>query len=329
MIKYILKELNLDETRKSQIGLFSEAYRLKPYIQTIKNNPEIFEKLREVCPEKIKDNWDCVVELYRYNLKLSKSIYPYLAILENILKIKISEYLKQKYHENWYCDESLFFNALGFDDFDKKIFEKYFNHKINKFVREDLIKEYKEEKLQDKTDKIKSKIQKIKQVISILSDARDYRLTNKNPGLQGFIETKPTLNYWITLLEIKKLYEIQENNKIEDENNEFKISIKDIFPNVDTENIRNLRTIAQKLDDIRLLRNDISHYNQIICRKIAGKLKLWDIYKNITEIFYFLGCVDVNWMIGDISCCNNGSFESLYKDFEFIHQYEINLTKIS
>lgn len=317
MIEYIVTELNLTESRKPQIALFSETYRLKSYIQILKNNPEIFDLLKAVYPDKIKDNWDCVVELYRYNLKLSKAVYPYLAILENVLKIRLSEYLRQKYHENWYCDEGLFFHALEFDDFDRKIFEKYFNHKINKFVREDLINEYKEINRDYSKDRIKSKIQKIKHGISILSDARDYRLTNRNPCLQGFIETKPTLNYWITLLEVKKLYDAEDG----------KVVLKGIFVNIEKEEIRTLKTIAQKLDDIRLLRNDISHYNRIICRKIAGSLELRDIYRNIIAIFHLLGCNDVNWMIGDINCCPKGSFEGLYKELEFIHQYEIKLEK--
>lgn len=317
MIEYILNELDLPESRKPQIALFSEAYRLKPYIHTLKNNPEIFEKLKSVYSSKIKDNWDCVVELYRYNLKLSKTIYPYLAILENILKIKVSEYLKKKYHEDWYYDEDLFFNLLEFDDFDKTIFEKHFNHKINRYVRGDIIKEYKEEKPDISKASIQSKIHRIKQGISILSDARDYKFKNNYPNLQGFIESKPTLNYWITLLEIKELYEKEEN----------KLEVKDIFVNAEKEDVRTLATITQKLNDIRILRNDISHYNQIICRKITGNLRLWNVFENIVEIFCLLGCKDLNWMIGDINCCNNGSFEGLYKELAFIHQYDIKSHK--
>ena len=85
-----------------------------------------------------------IIPIYRYNIKLSKAIYPYLAILENALKIKLSNYLKEKYGENFYYNNELIFSSLNFDDFDKEIIKEYFNHKINKFVREELIAKYKE-----------------------------------------------------------------------------------------------------------------------------------------------------------------------------------------
>ena len=142
MIQYLLEKLNLSKDRIPKIEAFAESVRLKPYVKIIAENPDIIKELKKIYPNKIKDNWDCVVELYRYNIKLSKAIYPYLSILENIIKVKVSNYLKQRYGENFYYDENLFLKLLELNDFDKTILYKYFNHKINKFVREEIISAY-------------------------------------------------------------------------------------------------------------------------------------------------------------------------------------------
>lgn len=311
-----MEKLNIKESRKEKVENFSEAHRLKPYIKILEKNPDFYEELKSVYPDKIKDNWDCVVELYRYNIKLSKSIYPYVAILENVLKIRLSNYLKEKFGENFYYNNELIFETLDFDDFDKKLFDEYFNHKINKFVRERLMKKYKEHNPSLSNEKIKSKINKIKIAVSILTDAQEYRFRNPYSSFSDFVESKPTLNYWITLLELEKLYSKN------DESNNFEL--KQIFPNIKNESIKSMKTIVNKLNDVRALRNHISHYNQIIYKNISKNLELWSIYKNIIELFNLLDCQNVNYMIGDINCCPKGSFEGLYKDLIFIHQRFIN-----
>lgn len=310
MIDYLMEKLGLKKSRKENIENFSEAYRLKPYVKILAENPDFYDELRKIYPDKIKDNWDCVVELYRYNIKLSKAIYPYLAILENVLKIKLSNYLKEKYGENFYYNNELIFISLKFDDFDKKIIKEYFNHKINKFVREELIAKYKENDLTLAIDKIKTKISKIKKALSVLTDAEEYRFQNKDHSLNGFIETKPTLNYWITLLEIENLYKLDDN----------KYELKNIFPKAEQEDLRTLKTIARKLDDIRILRNYVSHYSKIVYANITSNFTVWDIYKNTIELFKLLGCEDVNYIIGDINCCTHSSFEGLYNELAFIHK---------
>lgn len=307
-----MEKLNLAETRKKNIENFSEFYRLKPYIKILEKNPNFYDSLKTVYPDKIKDNWDCIVEIYRYNIKLSKAIYPYLAILENVLKIKVSNYLKNKYGENFYYNNELIFKALEFDNFDKKIFNEYFNHKINKLVREELMKKYKEHNPALGSEKIKSKINQIKKAVSILSDAQEYRFKNPYSSFSDFIESKPTLNYWITLLELKNLY-----LKV---NSEHEIELQQIFPNVQNENIRTMITIINKLNDIRILRNYISHYNKIICTNLSKNLTLWNIYENIIELYNLLGCQNANYTIGDINCCCHSSFEGLYNELSFIHQ---------
>lgn len=311
MIQYLLKQLNLKQERISNIEAFSEKSRLEPYVKIINENPNIIKELQNIYPNRIKDNWDCVVELYRYNIKLSKAIYPYLSILENIIKVKLSDYLKSRYGEEFYHNEELFLKMLDLDEFDITILRQYFNHKINKFTREEIISLYRKHNAAIAGKAVKNKLSQIKRAISILSDAAEYRFKNTECSYSDFVEVKPALNYWITLLEIKGLY-LKENT-------EDKFNLKQVFPNVQNEDLRTLKTIAQKLDDIRLLRNAISHYNRIICTKISKDFDLWDIYTNIIELFHLLGCNDVNYVIGDINCCKNGSFEMLYNKLEFLH----------
>ncbi|MDR1327932.1 MAG: hypothetical protein LBJ74_05955 [Heliobacteriaceae bacterium] len=310
MIDYLLEKLNLDESRRPSIEAFSEAHRLKPYVKILENSPDIINKLKRISPEIIKDSWDCIVELYRYNIKLSKAVYPYLAILENILKIKITNYLKNKYGKDYYYNKDIIFEALDLDKFDKEMFEQYLHHKINRVIYVDLVEKYKETNPELSKDKIKSKIIKIKWAISILSDADEYCFKNNYPNLEGFIETKPTLNYWITLLEIRKFFAKDDES----------LDLKEIFPAIKNEDIKTLKTIVQKLDDIRMLRNYISHYNRIICTKISKHLTLRDIYENIIEIFNLLGCQDVNYIVGDITCCGQSDFEALYSKLDFVHE---------
>lgn len=310
MIDFLMNELNLDSARRFQIENFYEVNRLMPYVNLIKTFPQIYKILLKIYPNKIKDNWDCVVELYRYNIKLSKSIYPYIYILENILKIRIADYLVEKYNDEWYKNEELFFKLLDMNTYDKEIFERYFNHKINKFVREELFDIYKNNGNNLSKSKIKSKISTLKKANSIISDAREYCFKNHSPSLKSFIETKPTLNYWITILEIRKLFINETTNNFD---------IKGIFPNIINEGEESLVQIIQKLDDIRLLRNAISHFSQVAFIELHKNKYIWNIYEDIISLLHLLGCKDINWLIGDINCCFNSSFEYLYNELTEIH----------
>ena len=310
MIDFLINELKLNIKRKPQIEKFYEANRLVPYVNLIKTYPQIYNILSSIYTNKIKDNWDCVVELYRYNIKLSKSIYPYIYILENILKIRISNYLKEKYNDEWYKNEDLFFKLLDMDSFDKDIFQKFFNHKINRIVREELFDIYKLNNPSLSKSKIKSKVSTLKKANSIISDARDYCFKNKAPSLSDFVETKPTLNYWITILETRKLFINQKTNYFD---------IKGIFPNITNESEEILVQIIQKLDNIRLLRNAISHFSQVAFIEIYKNKYVWNIYEEIINLLHLLGCEDINWLIGDIDCCANSAFDHLHNELIEIH----------
>ncbi len=312
MIRYLLRHFISKEEKSCSIETFSEMAELKPYAAIIAEAPDIANNLKEIYPNKIKNNRDCVIELYKYNIKLSRAIYPYLSILENLIKIKTSDYLKRKFGENFYCNEELFLDLLELDDFDRKILYEYFNHKINKFVREEIMNKYKRHDNSISKKAVRNKLSQIKKGIAILSDASEYRFKNTNCSMDNFIETKPTLNYWITLFEIKGLY-LKNNSSAE-------LDFKQIFPNAAQEDARTLKTISQKLDDIRLLRNSISHYSKIIYTDISKSLDLWDIYENIKELFYLLGYDDINQVTEDIRCCKDSDFELLYKEFDFLHK---------
>lgn len=325
--KTIIKELNLSSDRKEQVIRFLETvsfYRLKPYVYFIKNNPDVLNYLKAQKAD-IKDNWDAVIELYRYNIKLSVSIYPYIFLLENVLKAKINRYLTEKYNKNWYRNESLFLKALNLDDFDKEIIDKYYNQKILKPVRDEITAlYYKKDSGLTKTQ-IKSKINKIKYSCSIFIENREYIETRRgNSNVNEFVEIRPTLNYWITMLNINNLWKDEQTESFELE--KIFINISELRKKPDEA----LSLICKKLDDIRKLRNFISHHKQIIGKNSFEKLSLYKIYQNILEMFYILGCENVDWMIGDLTCnlnqsCSKRTFEALYKEFEFIHNFEISI----
>jgi hypothetical protein len=267
----IINKLNLPEKRKPQISLFLSMvsyYRLLPYIEFIKNNPEITAKLPDC-----KDCWDAIVYLYRYNIKLSSAIYPYIYLLETILKTRVNNLFCSTFGIDWYKN--------------KTVLSNFNNRSIN----------YLKNQIQDYLDNVKT------------------------PDIMDFVENHTTFGYWVAIVESGNYW----NSK--------NIKIRKLFSANETINTATLsiKEINKKLRSINDLRNCISHHNRIIgCiidRKGYSNFKLWDIYRNIIEIFHLLGCNDENWMIGDINCCQKGSLEGLYKELEFVHQYEIKPQK--
>src|SRR5574344_1114534 len=99
------RKLNLNDERGKNIKLFYNTvsyYKMRPYIDFIQNNPEIETKLKEKIG--LKDSWDSVTFLYRYNIKLSTAIYAYIYILEIAIKTKINNLLINSCSKNWYAD---------------------------------------------------------------------------------------------------------------------------------------------------------------------------------------------------------------------------------
>jgi hypothetical protein len=125
-ISKIISQLSLDNKRNLQIEEFLETvpyYRLVPYIELLTNNIKAVEFLYKENPD-FKDKWDMAVYLYRYNIRLSASIYPYIYLFETTLKNKINNYLCSNIGYNWISNEQLFYT---FKDKDKKDLLKVIN----------------------------------------------------------------------------------------------------------------------------------------------------------------------------------------------------------
>jgi hypothetical protein len=276
IVSKLIQELNLENTRDISIYNFLKTVhycRLRPYINLIKEFPDIESEFKNLIPD-CKDKWDIIVYLYRYNIKLSMAIYPYIYLLENVLKTQITYELCDKLGENWYIDENFLTNL---NDKTRAYFVKF---------------KYK------------------------------YLKTTQTPDLEDFIENHTVFGYWITLLEINNLWDSKN------------IKLKKLFVNSSIIDLISVptREIYTKLKSINDLRNNIAHHNQIIRKKISTRTKhdcyLGDIYQNILYILSHLGCNNIDWMIGDLHCkpekhCKGNSFEILYKNLEFIHNYEI------
>lgn len=271
-VEKAINKLNLPKNRETQISIFLDTvsyYKLLPYIDFIRNNSDIITQLPNC-----KDSWDAVVYLYRYNIKLSNAIYPYIYLLETTLKTKVNNLFCNTFGDEWYRDKTIL-------------------AKFNK-----------------------------RSIYYIEKTAEEYLKDTKNPDIMDFTENNTTFGYWVAIVESGNLWN----------SNYIKIGNLFSFNGKVNPAILSVKEVNKKLRSINDLRNCISHHNRIIGCKVDRKgfsdLKLWDIYRNIIEIFHFLGCTDVNWMIGDINCCNNGSFEGLYKELEFIHQYDIRSYKV-
>ncbi|MEI8390790.1 MAG: Abi family protein [bacterium] len=118
-ISKIISQLSLDSERGLQIGEFLETvpyYRLTPYIELLTSNSQAVEFLYRLSQD-FKDKWDMVVYLYRYNIKLSTAIYPYIYLFETTLKNKINNYLCSTIGYDWISSEQLFYT---FKDKDKR-----------------------------------------------------------------------------------------------------------------------------------------------------------------------------------------------------------------
>jgi hypothetical protein len=273
-IDTVIAKLNLSENRKEQIKLFIETvsvYKLLPYISFISNNPEIANKINQKTNG--KDNWDAVVFLYRYNIKLSKAIYPYIYVLETALKTKINNVLCQHFGNDWYRNPEI-------------------SNRVNT----------------SSIDFLKKK-------------REDYLKQRRNHNGIDFIENHTTFGVLVSFIESGNLWNSKD------------IQIRKLFSAKETINTMLLshNEISKKIRSINDLRNAISHYNRILGCKVDRKgysdFRIGDVYQNILYILTLLGFENINWTIGDLDCCSRGSFEALYKEYEFIHGYDIRVDK--
>ncbi len=281
-IEKITNKLNLSKDREEKVAIFLRTvsyYRLLPYIDFIKNNPDIAQTINEINND--KDNWDAVVWLYRYNIKLSNALYIYIYLLETTLKTQVN---------NLFCE------AFGFDWYNDV-------HVLGRAKKNSI------DFLKNKAD-----------------DYKNNPLT-KHPNTMDFVENNTPFGYWATIVGSGNFW------------NSNDIKLRNLFSANGKQNtaLLPLKEISEKLGSINDLRNCLSHHSQVIgCRigrKGYSKLKLWEVYQNILDLLDYLGCEDINWMIGDLHCngserCFGNSFENLYKQYEFIHEYTIKADKL-
>ena len=111
-VQKILNKLNLPEERREKINLFLQTvsyYKLLPYIDFIKDNQNIASEINGLING--KDSWDVVVCLYRYNIKLSIAIYPYIYLLETTIKTQVNNSLSESFGFDWYKNPSVLHRA--------------------------------------------------------------------------------------------------------------------------------------------------------------------------------------------------------------------------
>lgn len=279
-IQKIIEKLKLNPDRETNVSLFLSTvsyYKLLPYIDFVMNNNDITSKINKLI--EAKDHWDTVVFLYRYNIKLSTAVYPYIYLLETTLKTKVNNVFCDTFGFNWYKNPEVL-------------------HRANK-----------------------SSVNYLEKIML------DYVNEAPTPNIMDFVENNTTFGYWVAILESGNYW------------NSNDIKLNRLFSANGEKNpvLISLKEVIKKLRSVKDLRNYISHYNQIIGCSIKGKgysqFKLWDIYQNILDLFYLLGCDDVDWMIGDLQCqptkhCSGNSFETLHKHLDFLHSYEIKAARI-
>lgn len=108
----IIQKLKLCPEREDRISFFISTvsyYKLLPYIDFVMRNQEVTTKINKQI--EAKDNWDTVVFLYRYNIKLSSAIYPYIYLLETTLKTQINNVFCYTFGYEWYKTSSVLHRA--------------------------------------------------------------------------------------------------------------------------------------------------------------------------------------------------------------------------
>lgn len=325
-IHEILETFDKKPQNEKQVRAFLNTvspYKLKPYLDFVAKNPQIIDELTFLPQNNlIKDEWDAAIELYRYNTKLSVTVYPYIFILETSLKTRINKFLKEKYGPEWYKNDALFFEMIGFDDFDIELFYKYRHYRSLSFYKSEIAAQYKQKEPALSSNKVTQKINKLKFSMLILNEIEDYCFKYKDKAdVDHFTESTPSFNFWITILQLRNLW-------FSSDRKEF--YLPEVFINIPKEPLKNeeiYKDILRKCDNIRFLRNCIAHYRQIIGRNIfqsCGKnLTLIEIYYNIIKLFDLLGC-NVYQMLDELHCtpstmCGSNAFLSIYEQYAFVH----------
>lgn len=105
-INRIIEKLELDKIRYNKLLKFLKTvsyYKITPYIDFASIESDVLNDISKLIPD-CKDKWDIAVFLYRYNIKLSMAIYPYIYLLENTLKNQINNEMTKCFGYEWYKD---------------------------------------------------------------------------------------------------------------------------------------------------------------------------------------------------------------------------------
>ena len=290
----------------------------------LKENNAVYEYLKsKTC---VKNKWEAVIYLFRYNIKLSVALYPYIFLLETALKTRINAKLTEHYTDYWFRDELLLLNINKLDNLeDLSLYNRYKNQELTNEITKDLKADL--ELINDQlrelgkpyfgATKIKSKIMHIKRCCYLYLESKKALAENSRLTCLEFIETKTTLNYWLSILSISALWEND-------------VNLADIFPNLSLNCSK--KELSAKLENIRILRNKIAHHCQIIgLNQIKTNVSLKTIFNDIKQIFVYLG-INCNGQldITELECnknahCTQRSFEILYNELEEIHDKEIKV----
>ncbi len=323
----IIEQLSLPPELEADINNFLSIvsfYKIAPYVNFLKENPDMYEYLERKIG--VKNKWEAAIYLFRYNVKLSIALYPHIFLLETILKTRINTRLTERYTDYWFRDEFLLLTINKIDNVnDLSLYNKYknceFTKDISKNLEEDLqlINDQLKELGKDYSSntKLRNKITHIKRCCGLYLESK--KALSENPRLNciEFVENKTTLGYWLAILKISTLWEND-------------VQLIKIFPNLP--NNYSKSELLNKLENIRILRNKIAHHCRIIgLNQIKENISLKTIFDDIRQIFEFLGInSNSQFDIMELKCnkhssCSQRSFEILYNELEEIHVKEIKI----
>jgi len=103
-INQLEKDLLISENQVSEVKSFLMQVhysKILPYVLKAKNNPEI------------KDKWGYVITSYYNNIQLSNFIYPYIYLIETVLKTRISNLICHSFGNNWYSSIQVTMDIYG------------------------------------------------------------------------------------------------------------------------------------------------------------------------------------------------------------------------
>lgn len=123
-----LKGISTDELSKILHDI--SYYRLKGYIYPYYNNNRFIDKI----------TWKHIWSDYQFDIELRNLFYYHISNIEISLRTNLINTFSIDYNNNWYCDDSLFFNKERFNK-DLEELNKHWN-RSNEFFKYNFINKY-------------------------------------------------------------------------------------------------------------------------------------------------------------------------------------------